>query len=110
LKKDLPPPAIINSATEEYRNEKDVLGNFIKECCVQSPGASIRARELFRAYQEWCEERNERACNERFLGLRLKELGMERFRTEDCISVPTGRDEVLAGEDSALENCRGGKW
>jgi putative DNA primase/helicase len=45
---------------------------------------SVRARELFRAYQEWCEENNERACSERFLSLRLKELGLERSRTAEA--------------------------
>ena len=77
-------PLDIKQATEEYRNEMDVLGNFIKECCIQGAGYSIRARELFRAYQEWCEENNEHACSERFLSLRLKELGIERTRTAEA--------------------------
>jgi putative DNA primase/helicase len=84
IEKGLQAPAIITNATEEYRNEMDVLGNFIKECCVQLPEVSIRARELFRAYQEWCVENNERACSERFLSLRLKELGLERSRTAEA--------------------------
>jgi putative DNA primase/helicase len=82
--KGLTTPAIISNATEEDRNEMDVLGNFIKECCIQSVGVSIRARELFRAYQEWCEENNEHACSERFLALRLKELGLERSRSSEA--------------------------
>jgi putative DNA primase/helicase len=61
----------------------DVIGNFIKERCVQGPGCSVRARELFRVYQDWCEEINEHACSERFLGLRLKELGIEQKRYGD---------------------------
>jgi putative DNA primase/helicase len=77
-------PPEISSATEEYRNEMDVLGNFIKECCIQGPECSVRARELFRAYQEWCDENNEHACSERFLSLRLKELGLERARTAEA--------------------------
>lgn len=77
-------PQEIAAATEEYRGEMDVLGNFIRECCLLSPGVSIRARELFRAYQEWCDENNERACSERFLGLRLKELGLERMRSAEA--------------------------
>ncbi len=77
-------PEEIAAATEEYRSEMDVLGNFMRECCVLSPGVSVRARELFRTYQEWCDENNERACSERFLGLRLKELGLERIRSSDA--------------------------
>jgi putative DNA primase/helicase len=82
--KGLATPALVSSATEEYRSEMDVLGNFIKECCIQSPGVTIRARELFRAYQEWCEENNERACSKRFLSPRLKELGLERSRAAEA--------------------------
>jgi putative DNA primase/helicase len=82
--KGLDTPQSVSSATEEYRSEMDVLGYFIKECCVQNPDASVRARELFRAYQEWCEENNERACSERFLSLRLKELGLQRFRSAEA--------------------------
>jgi putative DNA primase/helicase len=76
-------PQIILSATDEYRGEMDVIGNFIRERCVQEPGASIRARELFKCYQDWCDENNEHACSERFLGLRLKELGLEQKRLSD---------------------------
>jgi putative DNA primase/helicase len=76
-------PQIITSATDEYRGEMDVIGNFIRERCVQEAGSSIRARELFKCYQDWCDENNEHACSERFLGLRLKELGLEQKRLSD---------------------------
>jgi len=82
-KEGLKPPGIIINATNEYRGEMDVIGNFIKERCEQKPGLEIRARELFRCYQDWCEESNEHAVSERFLGLRLKELGLEQRRSND---------------------------
>jgi len=71
------------NATDEYRGEMDAIGNFIKERCVQKPGEAIKARELFRAYQEWCEENNEMATSERMFGLRMKELGMAQKRAAD---------------------------
>ncbi|GHU62743.1 hypothetical protein FACS189445_5870 [Spirochaetia bacterium] len=77
-------PVSITSATEEYRSEMDVLGEFIKERCILSPGISVRARELFRSYQDWCEDNNERASSERFLAMRLKELGLEKGRTAEA--------------------------
>jgi putative DNA primase/helicase len=49
-------PAIITNATDEYRGEMDVIGNFLRERCLQRPGAAIRARELFQVYQDWCKE------------------------------------------------------
>jgi putative DNA primase/helicase len=84
VEKGLATPQAITRATEDYRSEMDVLGNFLKECCVQNPNASVRARELFRAFQDWCGENNERACSERYLGLRLAELGLERTRTAEA--------------------------
>jgi putative DNA primase/helicase len=77
------PPAILN-ATEDYRGEMDVIGNFVKECCIQKPGLTIRVRELFKAYQEWCLQNNEHACSERFLSLRLQEIGFQRTRTAEA--------------------------
>jgi putative DNA primase/helicase len=77
------PPAVLN-ATDEYRGEMDVIGNFLKECCVQRPEVSIRIRELFKEYQGWCDENNEHGVSERFFGLRLKEMGFEQGRTSEA--------------------------
>jgi putative DNA primase/helicase len=82
-KEGLKTPAIIISATDEYRAEMDVIGNFLKERCVRKPEVSIKARELFKCYQEWCDDHNEHAVSERFLGLRLKEMGFEQKRSND---------------------------
>src|SRR5215469_2592722 len=82
-KEGLKPPNIIINATNEYRCEMDVIGNFIRERCDQKSGLEIRARELFKCYQDWCDENNEHAVSERFLGLRLKELGFEQRRSND---------------------------
>jgi len=76
-------PNIIIKATDEYRSEMDIMGNFIRERCIQQAGLSIKARELFKCYEEWCEENNERTSSERFFGLRLKELGVEQKRYND---------------------------
>ena len=76
-------PNIIVRATDEYRAEMDVIGNFIKERCAQENGVSVKARELFKCYQDWCDDHNEHAVSERFLGLRLKELGLEQKRNND---------------------------
>jgi putative DNA primase/helicase len=77
-------PNVVTFATDEYRGEMDVIGNFIKERCVQEPKLSIRARELFRAYQEWCADCNEQATSERMFGVRMKELGISQKRTAEA--------------------------
>jgi putative DNA primase/helicase len=77
-------PAIVLNATDEYRGEMDVIGNFLKERCVQQKDVSIRIRELYKAYSGWCGENNEHACSERFFSLRLKEIGFEQTRTSEA--------------------------
>jgi putative DNA primase/helicase len=64
-------PNIVTSATDEYRAEMDVIGNFIRERCVKGEGCSFRERELFKCYQGRCEENNEYAYSERFFGQKL---------------------------------------
>jgi putative DNA primase/helicase len=76
-------PNAIANATDEYRGEMDAIGSFIRERCALGGEGSIRARELFKCYQDWCGESNEHAVSERFLGLRLKELGIGQRRGND---------------------------
>jgi putative DNA primase/helicase len=77
------PKAVLN-ATDEYRGEMDVIGNFLKERCVQKKELMIRIRELYKAYVEWCDENNEHAVSERFFTMRLKEMGFEQARTAEA--------------------------
>jgi putative DNA primase/helicase len=77
-------PRAVLTATDEYRGEMDVIGNFLKERCIQQKEAMIRIRELYKAYSDWCEENNEHAVSERFLSMRLKEIGYEQSRTSDA--------------------------
>jgi putative DNA primase/helicase len=83
-KEGLKTPKIIINATDEYRAEMDIIGNFIKERCVHGEGDSIQARELFKCYQEWCNENNEHASCERIFSLRIKELGIVQKRHKDA--------------------------
>lgn len=77
-------PSSVLEATNEYKADMDIIGTFIKECCLQIPGSTIRVRELFKNYQEWCEMNNEHAVSERFFSLRLSEMGIEKKRTADA--------------------------
>jgi len=61
----------------------DVIGNFIKERCVKDSDITIRIRELYKAYADWCDENKEHAVNERFFTMRLKEMGFVQGRTAE---------------------------
>jgi putative DNA primase/helicase len=71
-------PKTVLNTTDEYRGKMDVIGNFLKEHCSQEKGLSIRIRELYKVYADWCGENNEHAVSKRFLSMRLKEMEFDR--------------------------------
>jgi putative DNA primase/helicase len=52
-KEGLNPPEAVRAATEQYRNEEDIVGQFIEEKCVLGPTFKVKAGDLFKAYQKW---------------------------------------------------------
>ena len=77
-------PAVILNATDEYRGEMDVIGTFLKERCREDFNLTIRIRELYKAYSDWCDDNKEHAVSERFFSLRLKEMGYSQGRTAEA--------------------------
>lgn len=54
----LSPPESINSATKQYREKEDVVGDFIKECCILADNELLRIEPkiIYNKYKDWCEE------------------------------------------------------
>jgi len=83
-KEGLHAPSIVTEATDEYRGEMDVIGNFIKNRCIAKSGLKIRIWELYKAYSDWCDTNNEHAVSERFFTMRLKDMGYEQCRNSEA--------------------------
>lgn len=63
-------PACVRDATDEYRQDSDILSEFITERCTTDPCRSASGGDLFKAYRAWAEGH----------GLREKEtLGQREF-------------------------------
>lgn len=71
----LQPPAKIEAATQAYRDEMDVFGPFIAECCVVHKNSVVRASDLWKAYQAWCAENSQREQNQTKFGRYLTAKG-----------------------------------
>lgn len=69
----LNPPADIQKATMEYRQEMDVIGSFIEQCCETGPGYSIGATELFKAYDKWAKDMNEHGFTQTQFGKKVSD-------------------------------------
>lgn len=56
----LVPPDVVVEAVEAYREEEDVIGQFVKDCCVIRQGLSVQAGALYQTYHTWATEQGMR--------------------------------------------------
>ena len=77
----LAPPDIVRAATEEYKREMDVLGEFIEDRCYLSATARVNNADLWSEYLNWCEENKERyTLPRRVFNQELERRGLEQKR------------------------------
>lgn len=82
-KEGLRDPDSVIRATEDYRDDMDAVGSFIKERCDVDAGGKYRvqSRTLYDAYVSWCANCNERVCSQKYLSLRLQEKGFRKINS-----------------------------
>lgn len=76
----LRPPACVVSATEEYFDEEDAIGDFLDEEAQRHPQARVAVAEVFQRWQEWATRRGEYVGTSRWLAQQLANRGFERTR------------------------------
>lgn len=52
-RKGMSVPDVVHNATSGYRDEQDVLAQFIEECCTQDVRATVEIGALYEAYEQW---------------------------------------------------------
>ncbi|WDP92397.1 MAG: hypothetical protein HUN04_22810 [Desulfobacter sp.] len=70
-------PPEVTEATEEYRNEMDLLNDFIIDCCTEGRELHVPSKHLYMAYAKWCEDNGEYQLKQTSFGRKLKEKGFE---------------------------------
>jgi len=83
-------PEEVTRATESYRAEQDVLAAFIEECCWVDGNAQVKFKDLWTAYQEWCQEAGEHSGSRMKFGKRLDERGFENRRGGKNVAMRAG--------------------
>src|ERR1019366_8716462 len=74
-------PIEVLAATVEYREEEDVVGRFIAECCNLGSGYDCMGSILFKAFFLWCERSGEKkVLSSRAFGDRLAAKGFAKKR------------------------------
>ncbi|WP_019560798.1 phage/plasmid primase, P4 family [Caldimonas manganoxidans] len=76
----LQPPASVMSATAEYFEEEDAIGDFLDEEAQRHPQARVAVADVFQRWQEWAGRRGEYVGTSRWLAQQLANRGFERTR------------------------------
>jgi P4 family phage/plasmid primase-like protien len=68
-------PKEVVEATTTYRQEQDVVGEFVEDRCDVAPHFLVVARDLHREYRAWCEVNGYRELSAKSLGAQLVARG-----------------------------------
>jgi len=52
-KHGIKPPTIVTEATAKYRENEDMIGDFVDECCIKEPLAKERGSALYNRFVTW---------------------------------------------------------
>ena len=75
----LKPPAEVLTATQEYREEQDLIGGFLVEACRENDEGMVKAGELYDAF---CELHGNRTMTKTAFGKAMSERGYDRFKKD----------------------------
>jgi len=68
-------PGEVTNATNAYRQEQDLIGEFLADRCIFKPTATVAKGELYEAYVTWCETNKETPLSKRKFGGKITERG-----------------------------------
>lgn len=83
-------PQVIEDATNEYRIEQDILGQFIEDRCVMDGQAYVNAGVIYKVYTAWCEANGTKPMTTTEFGRRLSERGVTASRGRDGARTRVG--------------------
>lgn len=74
-------PDEVKVATEGYKAEMDVLGQWINDCCVTEPSAKTTMADLYNSYKNRCEANGEYTLQQRVFGKHIRERGFKESKS-----------------------------
>jgi putative DNA primase/helicase len=74
----LPDPPSVKAATQEYREDQDILHEFISELCDLGEQLHEPFKELYKAYRDWRGQYQERPMGTKRFGTELTEHGFKK--------------------------------
>jgi putative DNA primase/helicase len=78
----LNPPAEVRDATDEYRKESDLVGQWIEQRCMLGVDLKMKGGTAYADYAAWCVEVGLNKLSEVNWSKRLQEKRIERYRSD----------------------------
>lgn len=78
-------PETVKQATGDYKEEQDIIGCWLDECCLQSRTAEASASDLYLNYKLWAERNGLRPYSNTALGRKLSERGFVKRKSHGVI-------------------------
>lgn len=72
-------PTAVREATQRYREESDILGEFLGQL-LHGPEFTVNVRHLYASYERWAEDQGERPSSARIFAAMLRERGYDTRR------------------------------
>lgn len=91
-------PEEVTAATEVYRYEQDILVEFLEDCCVLKPTATVSKADLRQAYERWCDDTDNQTITQRTFRDRLMERGITEGRGSGGMKIWRGIRLLESGE------------
>ncbi len=73
-------PKAVRLATQEYRNEMDIVGTYIDERCVKQNETKVLYSDLYQDFENWCCDESLNPLSMKQFSTRLSEKGYARKR------------------------------
>ena len=74
-------PAEVIEATQEYRQEMDLLAGWMEECCTVGLNRKVWIKDVNRSYETWCEANREQPVKKKNFTQMLLERGFLKDRS-----------------------------
>jgi putative DNA primase/helicase len=78
LKQGLNPPEEVKAATSAYRQDVDLIGQFLSDRCEIEPGEKVQSSVLYGAYKDWAMSSGYRPMDTRKFAGQLKGRGFDK--------------------------------
>lgn len=95
-------PDSVKTATNAYRNDMDVIGQFMDECTVLNERATVPCAALYAAYAKWAKDGGEEPVNQRVFGGQMSERGIDRkHKWNGWVYVGCGMVDLLHPQEGS---------